>query len=145
LKTYGTILLTIISLSTFGQKGLTGFYSSKTADLGFFVTRIQLKEDSTFKYEFSGDLAYNKGTGTYSIDDKKLIHLRFDPIKLDSANALAEVLSSGSTSNRPMKLLHKKGKLYYFNLTTGQLVKKNYLKKRKGQELIFRGEGNASR
>lgn len=145
LKTCGAILLTIISLTVLGQRKLTGFYSSKTADLGFFVTRVQLETDSTFKYEFSGDLAYSKGTGKYRIEGKKIIHLEFDPINLDSASTLMDALSGGASRTRPMKFLYKRRRLYYFHVTTGQLVKKNYLKKRKGRELIFRGEPNASR
>jgi hypothetical protein len=160
LKKYGTILLTIVSLSTFGQRSLTGYYSSNAADMGFFVTRIQLNKDSTFKYEFSGDMMYNKGTGTYRIENRKIIHLTFDK---DSLTTIEKALSS--SGKRPNKLLYKSGRLHEFS-KDGQIIKKGkglsrhkkflffgdrylttrklYLKKRKG-ELIWRGEQNASR
>jgi len=127
--------------------------------MGFFVTRIQLKKDSTFKYEFSGDMMYNKGTGTYIIE-KKIIYLTFDK---DSLTTIEKALSSNG--KRPQKLLYKGGRLHEFTVD-GQIVKKGkglsrhkkflffgdrylttrrlYLKKRNG-ELIWRGEKNASR
>lgn len=160
MKKYGTILLTIISLSTFGQRSLTGYYSSNTADMGFFVTRIQLNTDSTFKYEFSGDMMYNKGTGRYRVVDRKIIHLTFDK---DSISLLEKALSS--SGKRPTRLLYKSRQLHEFT-KDGQIIKKGkglsrhkkflffgdrylttrklYLKKRKG-DLIWRGEQNASR
>jgi hypothetical protein len=160
LKKYGTILLTLISLATFGQRSLPGYYSSNVADIGFFLTKIQLNNDSTFKYEFSGDLAYNKGTGKYKIENKNITHLTFDT---DSIDTLEKALSRGG--ERPSRLLYKNGRLHSFR-KDGQIVKKGkglsrhkkflffgdrylttrqfYLKKRKG-DLIWRGEQNATR
>ncbi len=140
---------------------MTGFYSSNVAEIGFFVTRIQLNNDSTFKYEFSGDLMYNKGTGKYRIENKKLIHLTFDTD--DTIDPIVKALSSNG--KRPSRLFYKKRRLHEFNVN-GQLVKRGqgmsrhkkllffgdrylttrkvYLKKRNGN-LIWRGEENASR
>ena len=160
MKTYCTTLFLIITISALGQRDVTGYYSSNTADMGFFETRIQLNKDSTFRYEFVGDMMYNKGTGTYEIEGEKIVHLTFD---IDSLTALEKALSSDG--KRPNKLLYKNGQLHEFT-QDGQIVKKGkglsrhkkflffgdrymttrklYLKKRKG-DLIWRGEKNASR
>jgi len=142
LKTYWTILILFIGVSTFGQKRLTGYYSSNKAQLGFFVTQIQLNEDSTFKYEFSGDLAYDNGTGKYWTEKKKLIHLNFYQPKLDSAQRTAQALQGGGPSGRPKTLLFHNGRLFFAD-SAGRKKGKGFMKKRKGQELKFRGE-NAS-
>lgn len=147
------------------KKNLAGYYSSNVADLGFFVERIQLNKDSTFKYEYSGDLSYNKGTGKYRVDKKGVIHLDFEPEpSSDSVDMMAQALSSNGY--RPKRFLFENGKLYSFHLE-GQVVKqgqalsrrkkylffgerymttrKMYLKKRKGKDLLWRGKKNASR
>ncbi|WP_156180372.1 hypothetical protein [Rufibacter radiotolerans] len=132
--------------------------------MGFFVTRIQLNKDSTFKYEFSGELSHNKGTGKYRVEDVSVIHLDFEPEhSADSVDLIARTLSSNGY--RPKRFLFKNGKLYSFHLD-GHVVKqgqglsrrrkylffgerymttrKMYLKKRKGKELLWRGEKNCS-
>jgi hypothetical protein len=157
LKIYWTILFLTIAISALGQRDITGYYSSNTADMGFFVTKIQLNKDSTFKYEFSGDMMYNKGTGTYRIENKKIIHLAFDK---DSLTTIEKALSING--KRPQKLVYKGGRLHEFTVD-GQIVKKGkglsrhkkflffgdrylatrrlYLKKRNG-DLIWRIEKN---
>ena len=145
-------------MTTFGQGDVTGYNSSNVADLGFFITKIQLKPDSTFKYEFYGDLMYDKWTGKYRIESKKLIKVIFDRDSID-------ILGFSRTTNRPKQLLIRNNKLYEFK-QNGKVLKrgpgmsghkkylffgdyymttrKMYLKKRKGN-LIWRGEENASR
>jgi len=43
------LMLVLLSFASCSQKNLADYYSCNVADLGFFVTRIQLNEDSTFK------------------------------------------------------------------------------------------------
>jgi hypothetical protein len=107
-----------ITISALGQRDITGYYSSNTADMGFFVTKIQLNKDSTFKYEFGGDMMYNKGTGMYKIENGNIIHLTFDK---DSMTTIEKALSS--SGKRPNKLLYKRGRLHEFT-KEGEIVKK---------------------
>jgi hypothetical protein len=143
LKTSLIILLLVNGFSTFGQKRLKGFYSSKKPELGFFVTRIQLNQDSTFKYEFGGDLAYDKGTGKYWCEKGDLILLKFDEVKLDSVQKIMQAPQGGGPSGRPKGFIYANGKLFSVD-NLGEKRGKAYLKKRRGHELKFRGE-NGSR
>jgi hypothetical protein len=70
---------------TFGQEGITGYYKSNFAVGGYFERKIQLNEDLTFKYEYSGDLSYYKGTGTYKVEDN-ILRLRFDAFQPDTTD-----------------------------------------------------------
>lgn len=128
----GTILLILTSLLTVGQNRLPGYYSSNVAESGFFATKIQLNPDSTFKYEFRGDLMYNKGTGRYKVQNKRLILLTFD--KDENTDPMARAL--GSNGKRPTRLYYKNGKLYEFG-TNGELVKKGQAFSRHKKFLIF--------
>ena len=158
LKTIWTTLLALISLTTFGQRDLIGYYSSNVADNGFFITKLELNTDSTFKYEFYGDLLYDRGTGKYRLKNKRTILVTFDKDSLD-------ILGLGRATNRPVKFLFRKGRIYEHK-TNGELLKrgrafsqhkkyiffgeryittrKMYLKKRDGN-LKWIGEENASR
>lgn len=131
------IILLIVFTTSCNQRTLTGYYSSNKAELGFFVTRLQLNPDSTFKYEFSGDLAYSKGEGKYSYEDR-ILTISFDEVELDSADRITTALSGGSIPTGQMIFIYKNGNIYKIN-ESGEIVKKNYLIKREG-ELIWRGE-----
>ena len=129
----------IISVSAFGQKNLPGYYSSNVPSLGFFVTRIQLNEDSTFKYEFSGDLAYNKGTGTYKVKDRKVVLLVFDTIdhsQLDSSRRFVAIIQSLGDGGRPKKLWFKNKRLYHTD-SVGAMVKRGQAISRHKRFLLF--------
>src|SRR6185295_5168926 len=85
------VFLFLLSLSAFSQSKLAGFYAS-TPKSGFFITRIQLNEDYTFKYEFDGDAAYHNAKGKYTVDSKDFISFVFDSNRLDSGARTAKVL-----------------------------------------------------
>jgi len=102
-----------------------------------------LNQDSTFKYEFSGDLAYDRGTGKYWLEKGNLIRLKFDEVKFDSVQKMMQALQGGGPSGRPKGFLYANGKLFSVD-DLGRRRGKAYLKKRKGHELKFRGE-NGSR
>lgn len=113
------------------QRDITGYYSSNAASLGFFVTRIQLSKDSTFKFEMSGDLAYGQGRGTYKVTNRKIIHLTFNH---DSLTTLERALSRGG--NKPTKLLYNGGRLYEVT-EDGRVLKKGKALSRRKKFLIF--------
>lgn len=74
------IYISIFLVSCNANKKISGKYRSNFADLGFFITEIELKSDSTFHYEFSGDLLHTELAGKYKIKKNKL-YLRFDKLK----------------------------------------------------------------
>lgn len=76
-----TILwVTILSCKT--DRVVVGKYRSNFADIGFFVTVIDLKPDSTFHYVFSGDLTHTELDGTYKRANR-ILYLRFNKLKED--------------------------------------------------------------
>jgi hypothetical protein len=63
------LIFIIFSCST--KQNIYGTYESNFADLGFFITKIELKKNSTFNYNFAGDLINQSLTGKYYIRKKK--------------------------------------------------------------------------
>lgn len=131
-------LLTLISSAALGQQRLAGYYSSNAAELGFFVTTIQLQEDSTFKYSSSGDLLHNSSSGRYRVEKKKILHLAFDPEPQKDSVALAELDLSGRSPTY-LRLFYTAGKLYSFHLTEGHVVKRGQAMSRR-KKFLFWGE-----
>jgi hypothetical protein len=72
------LTLTITSCKT--SRKVVGVYRTNFPSLGFFMTQIDLNNDSTFHYIFSGDLTHVELDGKYKINDKRL-YLRFDKLK----------------------------------------------------------------
>ena len=89
-------------ISCTSTKNLAGSYRSNFADLGFFVTRIKLKSDSTFEYRFRGDMFSDTATGKYNIEGRKLI-LTYDPRPIDTSG-LAYMRSIGFKLDEPLSL-----------------------------------------
>lgn len=120
------------------NKNIEGKYKSNFADLGFFITTINLKHDKTFDYNFSGDLANQDLTGTYIID-KSFLYLKFSKEKyeIESKNdslSIAEILSGnyhnyelknekGIQFHRKFKIGNKK--LLSYRIDNGKLVKRS--------------------
>ncbi|WMI68814.1 hypothetical protein [Mangrovimonas sp. YM274] len=116
------LFIVIISSNLFGQEKIFGYYSSNVASLGFFVTKIQLNENYTFEYEFSGDLVHESGKGKFKIIDKNVILLTFDIEQEDEKN-VEELLSSGNPQIENKKYKYKNGKLFSFH-SDGHVVKR---------------------
>ena len=95
--------LVFVSFISLGQN-FKGHYVSNVAELGFFVTKVQLNSDLTFKYEFSGDLQYDHGTGTYELINS-LVHLYFDPI--EDTNQVLNAIREVQVGSRPKKILYR--------------------------------------
>ena len=109
------ILIIVFSNSLFGQEKIFGYYTSNAAELGFFITKIRLNKDYTFKYEFSGDLINQTGKGKFEISDKNVILLKFENEKEDE-KSISEMLSSGNTKIENKKYKYRNGKLFAFHL-----------------------------
>ena len=58
--------------------------------MGFFVTKIELNNDNTFHYEFSGDLLHTELDGKYLVEKNKLF-LRFKKLKGETESEIVSV------------------------------------------------------
>lgn len=147
------LIICIFSNIAFGQKSkIPGYYISNYAELGFFVTQIELFEDSTFKYEFSGDLFLDKANGKYKVK-KDTIYFEYHPEQIDTTtytftDSTGEVFNfkkrqmpNYSEHLRPHRLRYKKGKLYAIKADIQKPEKKNIVKRRiKKYYLVRRNE-----
>jgi hypothetical protein len=89
------LLLTIINISVSGQ-GLTGKYNA------YYGHSLQLKDDSTFRYEWHFDLASSWAIGQWTVSNKT-VQLNFKDIydtltRKDKSDSL--VLSADERSNK---------------------------------------------
>ncbi|MDX6189717.1 hypothetical protein SGQ83_10170 [Flavobacterium sp. Fl-318] len=136
------ICFSIFLMSCNVSEKIDGKYRSNFADLGFFITKIELKSDSTFHYEFSGDLSHQELDGKYIIKKKKL-YLRFNKLKDETESEIVKINGKdtivnfgnfGKTHSYELKkeneieyhLKYKisKGKLQSYNTQTDKLVRK---------------------
>ncbi|MCD9855849.1 hypothetical protein LUD75_14080 [Epilithonimonas sp. JDS] len=130
------VLLFLITASCASKKDVSGIYKSNFADLGFFITTIELKKDSTFEYNFAGDLVNTDLTGKYRIKDKN-IYLKFTKNKGDIESksdslSISEMLSGNyhnyNLKNESgfayhLKYLIKGNRLFSYRIDNGKLVK----------------------
>ena len=139
-------IILVIYFSTFliscsVNKKVEGKYRSNFADLGFFITEIELKPDSTFHYAFSGDLIHTELDGKYIINKNKL-YLRFNKlkgeteseiVKINKKDTIVDFEDFGKTHSYELKkeneieyhLKYKisKDKLQSYNIVTDKLVR----------------------
>ena len=142
IKTVLGILLFTLFVSCSVNNNVVGTYRSNFAELGFFVTRIELKENKTFHYVFSGDLLHTELDGKYVIENKNL-YLRFDRLKGEGESDVFEVNGQDTIINwEKMQGVHDyelnkeneieyhlkykiyKNKLFGYKLGTNKLIKK---------------------
>lgn len=145
------ISMFLVSCNT--NKKIDGKYRSNFADLGFFITEIELKSDSTFHYEFSGDLLHTELAGKYKIKKRKL-YLRFDKlkgeteiVKINGKDTIVNFEDFGKTHSYKLKkeneieyhLKYKisKDKLQSYNIETGKLVRKGKKYSNNRKYIIF--------
>ncbi|SDJ57423.1 hypothetical protein [Chryseobacterium jejuense] len=107
MKTFSPILILLFLSSCHSQKRLFGIYKSKTADLGFFITKVELKNNNEFSYDFSGDLQHTQLSGVFQLKDHNL-YLKFNKNKgeIESQNdslTISEILS-GNYHNYDLKI-----------------------------------------
>ncbi|MEN9999847.1 MAG: hypothetical protein RI922_2837 [Bacteroidota bacterium] len=107
------------------QNSIAGCYSSNFAIIGWFVTSIKLNEDKSFEYLFAGDLFYDKTTGTYVVNKKRII-LTFkqntDSLHLTFTDSTGTKFTSHfpkpeniSANQRPSSLKIKRNKLIIYD------------------------------
>ncbi len=143
------LIITVIVIflnSCSASTNIQGKYKSNFADLGFFSNTINLKNDGTFEYNYSGDLTNQDLTGTYRIDRNKL-YLKFKKEKYDIESnndtiSITEMIS-GNYHNYDLKNenkieYHRKvkignKKLFSYRIGNGKLVKhaKKYTNKKR--------------
>lgn len=70
--------------SCISKPNISGIYRSNFPTLGFFVTEIRLKSDSSFEYFFHGDMISDTATGHYKVNRRKLI-LAYNPVPIDTS------------------------------------------------------------
>ncbi|MEG0926390.1 hypothetical protein [Chryseobacterium sp.] len=137
MKTLHLILVLLLFLSCNPQKNLHGVYKSKQAELGFFITKVELKNNNEFNYEFSGDLQHTELSGIYKQSDHYL-YLKFNKNKgeIESSNdslTTSDLLSgnyhnynlkSENGINYHLKYKIKGDKLFVYRIDNDQLNKK---------------------
>lgn len=76
------IFIGFLTITGCRTSNIAGTYRSNCADIGFFVTTVKLNSDSTFEYNFRGDLVNESGKGTYEVNNG-IVDLTFikQPIK----------------------------------------------------------------
>ena len=128
----------LVGLSGFGQDSIVGKYHNG------FASSIEIKEDSTFNYNFHYDLVRRWSIGAWKLKHDTLILSVinvYDTIVYDSKIEI--VLSSDDkpermtdemnfsntwnqdTLNPPSKMVYRKGKLYLIG-DNGKLITKKY-------------------
>jgi hypothetical protein len=119
-----------------------GKYRSNFAEMGFFITKVELKEDKTFHYVCSGDLMYTELDGKYIFKNKNL-YLRFNKlkgeteseiIKVNGKDTIVNFENMGKTHSYELKkeneieyhLKYKisSQKLFSYNVKTNKIVRK---------------------
>ena len=129
-------LTTLISCAS--KEKVKGTYKSNRASLGFFITKIEFENDSTFKYNFSGDLINQELTGTYFLK-KNIAYLKFiknkDEIESKSDSLKVLEILEGNYHNYDLKeekgipfhLKFKvcKEKLLIYRIDNGKLVRRS--------------------
>jgi hypothetical protein len=124
------------------NKKVDGKYRSNFAEMGFFVTKIELNRDNTFHYEFSGDLLHTELDGKYRVENKKL-YLRFNKLKGETESKIGKVNGKDTIVNFEnlgnshsyelkkeneieyhLKYKISKQRLFVYNVQTDQIVRK---------------------
>lgn len=127
-------------ISCVSTNHIAGKYGTNFSSMGFFGTTINLKQDSTLEYIFSGDMIHHHITGHYAIYGNK-VYMVFDKEILDSNFASGsffpdifyKTVYKGDTIKyqRFCYIGHKK--LFFANAQTGKKVTKakRYNKRKK--------------
>ncbi|WP_353100841.1 hypothetical protein [Myroides odoratus] len=138
MRFYYLFPLLILLTSCSSTKTLNGKYRSNKAELGFFITELNFKNESDFEYKFSGDLQRTELIGTYKIVDNN-VYLKFNKEKgqIESENdslVIVEILTGNchnydlkNESNIDYHLKYKirGNKLFSYRIDNGKLVTKS--------------------
>lgn len=138
MKNFSLILALLLFLSCNSQKKLQGTYKSNKAEFGFFVTKIDFKNNNEFNYVFSGDLQYQFLSGHYTVSSHNL-YLEFNKNKeeiqsVHDSLTIADMLSGNYNNydlknengiNYHLKYKIKGNKLFVYDIKSGQLKRKS--------------------
>ncbi|MHA4894657.1 hypothetical protein ACXZ1K_07900 [Pedobacter sp. PWIIR3] len=125
------LLLALVSCST---RNIEGKYRTNSALYGFFGSRLILRNDSTFKYHFGGDLINFDDSGHYSVKGRDLL-LSYYPVNLKLYQE--NPLELSDTSHRSYKFRIGRKKLWSYDIH-GNVVKKGSALTR--HKFLFLGE-----
>ena len=137
-----SILILTLLFSCNTKKSIIGKYRSNFAEMGFFVTKMELNKDSTFFYEFSGDLLHTELDGKYKIENK-ILYLRFNKLKGETESEFVKVSGKDTIVNFEnfgkshsyelrkeneieyhLKYKISNQKLFVYNIITNKIVRK---------------------
>lgn len=150
MKIFILILALLLLSSCSSQKKLQGIYKSNKAEFGFFVTKIDLKNNNKFNYVFSGDLQHTELSGIYKLISHNL-YLKFSKNKgeIESVNdslTISDILSgnyhnydlkSENEINYHLKYKIQGNKLFAYGTKDGQLKKKSKIYTNQKKFLFF--------
>jgi hypothetical protein len=150
MKILSLILVLLLSFSCKPQKNLQGIYKTNKAESGFFVTKIDFKNNNKFNYVFSGDLQYTELSGLYKISDHNL-YLKFNKNKgeiesVKDSMTISDILSGNYHNydlknengiNYHLKYKIQGNKLFAYRAKDGQLKKKSKVYTNQNQFLFF--------
>ena len=125
-------------------KNIAGKYGTNFADMGFFGTTINLKQDSTLEYIFGGDMIHHHIIGHYKIYDHK-VYMVFDKEILDSnfastsffPDTLYKTVYKGDTILYQSFCYIGHNKLFFAHAKTGKKVSKARRYNKRKEYLIF--------
>ncbi len=123
--------LLFISITTFSQKSqlVFGTYKSVFDETGWFGTSLKLNEDSTFEYQFVGDLTNDQFSGNFTMvgDTIKFIYPNYslvDTFIIARDTIIVKNLIARRHKPRGF-LIGRKNRLYRIN-ESGEVVKRSY-------------------
>jgi hypothetical protein len=137
-------LISYLLTSCSPTRSISGKYRSNFAVHGFFVTRINLNNDSTFGFRMSGDLMFDTSNGHYKLDDNYVI-LYHEPFKPDTSEyekygkesvLLSYALSTNNHLKSPGKYLLGHNKLFVCD-SNGTVIKKQFGYSKRRQYVLF--------
>jgi hypothetical protein len=140
---FGTLFLYLLTSCSW-TKSISGKYRSNFAVHGFFVTRINLNNDSTFGYRMSGDLMSDTSNGRYKFDHNYVI-LYHEPFRHDTSEyekygkeavLLSHALSTNNHLKSPGRYLIGHNKLFVCD-SNGTVIKKQFGYSKWRQYLLF--------
>ncbi len=122
---YILLISILFTVQTVRSQDFVGYYVSKKVSNGFFITKIAINNDSTFYWNFTGDLIFEERNGKYFIEKTRLIFdLKPDTIRLPIYYKDCELGDIDTTKLPPIEpLIYDNNE----NVTKRYLVKRNKL------------------
>ncbi|WP_044205589.1 carboxypeptidase-like regulatory domain-containing protein [Flammeovirga sp. OC4] len=97
MKTLLTLILTCVSLCTYGQKHHFGTYFTTKKDISFESGIFEFQEDNTFNYVFFNCTGIGFGKGKYKITEDDSLQLQFMNCTYNTLNDVEMIEGSGDS------------------------------------------------